>query len=773
MIPFDKNQDTLGIPNANPSVLDDLPESSGLPSKPMGLQMRKDIRFVPQNRVDNWTCVIEDPVAKKFYQVGRLEYLVASALDGNHDVASIQRLISQVHPSEHFDTNSVEATMKWLVNLGLATFPAVNKPTRPAIEPRSSDLEQAEPSTSAPSPSAPSQNPNAPTASRKSPGFNLPVDPFSLRFPLTDGAFIEKIARCIQFLCSAAGIVAGVLLMLVAAMTFTANASYFTELGTKLFVPEAALWWAGAWLLLKIFHELGHATFCVSEGARIRGAGIAFFYLAPMPYVDTTDTWRLPTRKSRVLCAAGGMWFELLLACLALVLCRWFENQTMQYFCVALATLGTFTTVAFNANPLVRFDGYYILSDLLDRPRLWTEAQSAWKSLFNGRSLFISTAISLHGLPLVLYGGGCFINRWIMMIGLAWGTWHAWRGIGLAIIALACYIWFIAPYIKKQSQLAATGQPAFRLPSLLRIAGVGLMIGMVAIMSYFVPSPLQPQVPGVLSYGNPCTVRPDSDGFIARVLVEDNRFLDAGTPIVEFENLNLSLTRATVALQLESSRERCLVLRAQAKIAEMQAEQAKVESLESQLAQLDTQSEQMIIKAPITGRFIARQLSRQVGQYIKAGQILGIMVPEEAVEASCSISQEDVEQYRASIGQPVFVYLQGLGRVQGRVKSVDPRGIDTLESPVLAAKFGGPIAVHYVSQDTEKKDSLRTNQPRFVATIAIDAFDSQDPISASLTAGQLCRVELIDSHLTVANTFNRWFKAFVQWIKPPQVDSQS
>ena len=735
-------------------------ESASTPST-LGLKLRSDIRFVPQSSSHQWTCVVEDPVAKKFYRIGHAEYMVASALDGSQDPAQLASSLARLHPSDNVDPKTIESTLKWLVNAGLV-LPPPSPVQNASLAPDSI----ASNSSVQPNPTSSSQSkPPQPT------GFSLPVDPFSFQFPLSDGSIVEKFASRIQWLCSIPALIGGIALILTAAVTFYANASFFTELGTKLFVPEAALWWAGAWLVLKLFHELGHATFCVAEGAKVRGAGLAFFYLAPMPYVNTTDMWRLPKMKSRAICAGGGMWFELLLACLALVMCRWFENSTWQYFCIALATLGTFTTIAFNANPLIRFDGYYILSDVLDRPMLWTEGQNAFKSLFSGKMMFLSTAVSLHGIPLILFGAGCFASRWLMMIGLAWGTWHAWHGVGLAIIAFASYLWFINPYLKKQRQLAMIGQPTYQLPSKLNVSMLGCAIGIIATVSYFIPSPWQPQVPGILSYKDPVVIRASVDGFIEKVLVEDGRYLNAETSIVEFLNPALSLTRNTVALQLQSSRERCMVLRAQAKIAEMQAEQAKVDSLEAQLEQLNLQSAQTTVKAPVAGRFKARQLSRQVGQFVKTGQVLGIIVPSEDLEASCSISQEDVEKYRESIDQPVFIYLANVGKIKGRVKSVEPRGCDTLESPILAAKYGGPIPVHFVTQDSESKDTLRTNNPRFVATISIDHAESNNRLTQLLSPGQLCRVCLIDTQITVANAVNRWVKAFVNWVKPPQVDS--
>jgi putative peptide zinc metalloprotease protein len=737
-----------------------MPPQSRPQDPPQGvLKLRTDLRFVPQHSAEKWDCIIEDPVAKQFYRIGREDYLIASALDGKHELARIVDFLTTHYPEASVDSEAIERSIKWFMSTGLASV------VQSKIVAKLDDDDAIELSN----PNPPNPNPAAQPLKRDS--FNIPVDPFYFKFQLMGGEKIEWLARKLHWLCSVPALIAGVVVILTAIVTFLSNPSVFTELGYKLFVPEAALWWAGAWFMLKFAHELGHATFCVAEGARVRGAGLAFFYLAPMPYVDTTDMWRLPTSKSRALCAAGGMWFELVLSCAALIVCNWFDNPTWQFFCIALATLGTFTTMAFNANPFVRFDGYFILSDMINRPTLWVEGENAWKSIFSGRMMFISTALSLHGLPLVLYGGGCFLNRMFMMIGLAWGTWHAWNGIGLVMIAFACYLWFINPYIKRQHQLSAFGQPAFQLPTFRKILTAATCLVAIAIASYFVPSPWQPLVPGILNYGDPTIVRPAGDGVIARVLVEDNQYIDEGTSLVVIENPNLELNRATVALQLESSRERCRVLRAQNKIAEMQAEQAKVDSFQEQSAQLEIQSAQMIIKAPIQGRFISRQLSRQVGQFTKAGQALGMIVPSTEVEVSCTVSQEDIQQYRSSIGDPVIIHLEGIGKVRGEIREIEPRGLDTLESPILAAKHGGPIAVHYISKETDNKDPMRTNKPRFIAKVIIDPISLSAATTEPLVAGQLCRVELIESQITLSNAINRWVDAFIKWVKPPQIDN--
>ncbi len=129
--------------------------------------------------------------------------------------------------------------------------------------------------------------------------------------------------------------------LLSAAILTVANGSErFWSLNEKLFVEDGRLWWLAAWFVLKCVHELGHAIAGVSTGSRIRSAGIHMIFMAPVPYVDVTDLWRVSNRRQRMLVSAAGMLAEIAVASAAVLIAFHTSNLQLQYFCAAVATFG-------------------------------------------------------------------------------------------------------------------------------------------------------------------------------------------------------------------------------------------------------------------------------------------------------------------------------------------------------------------------------------------------------------------------------------------------
>ncbi len=714
------------------------------PVRSVTFRLCDGLRFVPQRGSGEWHCIVESSKHQRFFRIGRIEYLIASSVDGLRDLSSIVGKLAESNPEMKMDGAIAEQTMRWLLSSGI-------------VQPVQNSASMGE---------APKQ-----AAAASNGGL---IDPFMFRIPILSGSSLSGFAKQLQFLCSKVSVIVSFVIMLAGLVSFLSNSTYFLQLSAKLFVPSAALWWLGAWFLLKIVHELGHALVCSAHGGELRGAGIASFYFAPVPYVDTTDMWRLPERRARAYCAAGGMWFEMIISAIAILVCQAVENPTLQYFCISIVTMGAFTTLAFNANPLVRFDGYYILSDAIDRPNLWSDGQNAWKSLWSDKAFLLSSTLSVHGLPLLAYGTACFVNRMLMMIGLAWGAWLTYRGLGLGLIALAGYLWFVRPFLRNRkmaiAQAAMSAMLGQAMPSQKSLRSKyirwGFSIVGVAITAFLasvLPSPFQPLSPGFVSYGDSNTLRAQSDGIIVEVFQSNDTIVEEGDPIARLENPTLKLECEKLRSNLESAQERCRVLRAQLKMPELQVEQARMEAIQQQLAQVELQLEQLIVTAPESGRLIARTLHNRLGQFVKIGQPLATIVANLAVEVHCSVDQTDVEAYRQHVGGDTEIFFSNNQRLVGTLNEVRPRGSESLENPALAAKYGGPIPVHLTNNPLDKENSLKTHAPRFEARLTFNS-----PLTEALTPGQLCRVGIANRQLSIAGLLDRWKNAFVEWVKPAE-----
>ena len=141
--------------------------------------------------------------------------------------------------------------------------------------------------------------------------------------------------------------------------------------------PLNAFWLYLAFALIKFIHELGHGFMCRRFGGEVHELGIMFLVLFPAPYVDASSAWSFRSRWHRALVGAGGMIFELFVA--AICAFAWLavkdSGSYWSLFLYNVMLIASVTTVLFNANPLLRYDGYYILSDLLEIPNLQSKSR--------------------------------------------------------------------------------------------------------------------------------------------------------------------------------------------------------------------------------------------------------------------------------------------------------------------------------------------------------------------------------------------------------------
>ena len=124
------------------------------------------------------------------------------------------------------------------------------------------------------------------------------------------------------------------------------------------------------WVVLKLIHELAHSLVCKKYGGRVASCGILVLLMIPMPYVDVTSSWRFENKWKRILTSAAGMLSEVFVAAIACYV--WANSQPgpIQYHAGNVIITASLHTLLFNINPLMRFDGYYMLADWLEIPNL-------------------------------------------------------------------------------------------------------------------------------------------------------------------------------------------------------------------------------------------------------------------------------------------------------------------------------------------------------------------------------------------------------------------
>lgn len=681
--------------------------------------LRADLRFTAHGDSRGVWYAVEDLRNCRFVRLGRKEYLVAAALDGKRTLDEIVAAVNTTDSSIGATTSQACTIVAWLASQGLIDVPAQ--------------------STEA-----------APTSGRSQVSPAAQLDPFFIRASLVSGPTLERMSRPLGGLLSFSGAIPAVAVVLIAAALVSLRFSEFLMLSTNLFVEDAKIWWLMAWLVLKIVHELGHAVAACRVGCPLRSAGIHLIFLAPVPYIDVTDLWSIPDRWQRIVCSAAGMMFEIVVAALAAIVAVTSSNESVKYFAAAVATLGTVTTIGFNANPFMRFDGYYILTDLIGRPNLWTDGQRALGILLKTAIWPFRTHPGKFSWPMAAYGFTCLVYRVVMLVTIAWWALLVWQGVGMLLIAWGTYLWFVSPILRhrKLRRPEANCTPRTWRAGLENLLGLSFSVGCTLVILWL-PSPIQPTIPGVVAFSEPAVLRSDAPGFLREVLATENELVKQGQIIARLSNPALAFELNDLRIQLEIAREKARVLQARGELAKSQAEQANLKSLENRLAQSEQRLQSLEIRATRDGQLRMEGLPNRIGQFLAAGALLGSIVNTAELEVRASTNQKDCPTLQRNLNCLVRIHSHGGQVGQAQVVNVNARGDAVLDEPALAACYGGPVPVE-LHQGEDGMDQLKLLRPRFQIRAQL-----QSQVDRRWTPGEVVWVSIPNERVAIGELLRR------------------
>jgi len=457
-----------------------------------------------------------------------------------------------------------------------------------------------------------------------------------------------------------------------------------------------ALWFA------KFCHELGHAYMAKRAGCRVHSMGIAFVVLLPMFYTDVSDAWRVKDRRSRLLIGAGGVLAEMLLACVALLAWSLLADGPLRTAAFLLASATWLTTVAINLNPFMRFDGYFLLGDLLGVDNLQGRAFALcrWRlreALFGYGAPMPEPLPPTLRLRLLAWGYASWIWRALLFFGIALAVYHLFfkaLGIFLMLVELG---WFIALPIWQELrfwwQNRERAEPRRSLPTLAVLGVLGLLL--------LVPWRTSVEVPAVLEASQVSELHTPVGAQINRVLVAEGQTVKAGDPLLELVSPDVEAHLHIVGLQLRAL---------QLQIARTRANPLTVADagvLESQLAQqladyrgLAAERERLQLRAPQDG--VVRDLDRslQAGVWLAPDQVLLRVVGQQRPKLRGYVEQQSLERLALGDEGRFVAEDPGLMALPVRLSELDATSSAALALPLLASDQGGPLAVR---RDAEQR----------------------------------------------------------------------
>jgi len=474
---------------------------------------------------------------------------------------------------------------------------------------------------------------------------------------------------------------------------------HFDELSDQssgVLAPKNLIYLYACTVFIKLIHEFGHGIVCKHFGGEVRTAGVMLMLLTPLPYVDATSSWGFRRRWQRIAVDAAGMGSEFLIASVALYLWLTTSDPLVNRLAYNVMFIASVSTILFNANPLLRFDGYYIFSDLFDLPNLYQRATQqlkylAERFLFGIRKAFSPSHDRNEEVWLTVYGIAAFIYRVLLLVFITYHVAQGFLGLGVAIAAFCVVLYFLTPIGKLIRYLISSERLERNRRRAISVT-VGILVVFFGALSA-IPLPRSFRAAGVLNPGTESVVYAQTGGAIAEIYVDTAEYVQAGDPLVRLESRELEQ-------DIESARSRLDQLSTQIEEARQNQFGTIVGSLVDQskagrmaIEELQKQRSNLVVTAPTSGIWTSPRSSELLGTWSPRGTELGRIVDlSEPVFVAAVSQRESGDLFDGDIqSSEVRLYQEVSLPYPVIEQTVDPAGQGKLPTAALGWLAGGEI----------------------------------------------------------------------------------
>ena len=488
----------------------------------------------------------------------------------------------------------------------------------------------------------------------------------------------------------------------------------------------------------KVLHEFGHGLACKRFGGQCHEMGVMFLVFTPCLYCNVSDSWMLPNKWHRIFISAAGMYVELILASAATFV-WWFSHPgIVNQLSLNVMFVCSVTTLMFNANPLMKYDGYYILSDWLEIPNLrqkssalLSSAMSHWLLGLPGRvDPFLPTG---HRWLFVIYSLAAPIYRWIITFSIFWFLYRLLEPYGVQIIGqLLAVIAILGLVIMPTRQLFRFFSVPGRWSAVnrTRFSTCLCALGAVFMIVLFFPLPHEIRCSFYLQPAVARNVYVEQGGIVMALHTEPGQIVKAGQPIVTLASAELARQLTSTAGELLAAEATYLVTQSGASLDDQIARElptalAAFQTASNKLAERQRDFERLIVRAPSDGILMAappRQKadsnadhlnrwhgspldSRNLGAFLEPQTIIGkVSVDQTKMQAVLAVDQADIEFVTAH--QPVKLWVRQVpGAVfHSNTGSVSSEQMSDIPKS-LSTRFGGDIVATADASGRERPQS--------------------------------------------------------------------
>lgn len=544
-------------------------------------------------------------------------------------------------------------------------------------------------------------------AKKKKPVANRVSELFFLKIPLWDpDPFLTRYKSVVDFVFSPKVLWGVAALMLSALIVFALNADRAFAQGGGILQPANLFALFMATFVTHIFHEMAHAALCKKLGGDVRNMGVMLLLFAPLPYADVTASWLMRNANHRAAIGAAGMFSDMAFCSLATWIWAFSPPGAINELALNVMFTTAVYTFVFNINPLMRFDGYYILSDLLRIPNLHqvSKAQFSawWRSWMLDEPVKPGDVVSpRRRLFLAVFFVTSFVYRNVISFGIILFLADQYFGLGLIGAAAMAYTSFIKPLAGGWREVSS---PYFRArhKNLLRrvLIGVAVFVGFLV----FVPVPDFRRVQGVAEAASRTPIYAEVEGELISIGASNGTFVAQGAALFVMDNPDLASQQLQTAAKIAAAKARLGLTNAEGGQA-LGAVQRELASLQVELTDIERRRAALVITAPRAGIWVSSaQSSWMEGNLVMRGMRLGEVVDEATLRFRGIVPQAAAYGLGSVTADRASVRVVGdlAQRRSLTALSVIPYSSKDLPSQSLTPLGGGDVSVTQTdSQDLQ------------------------------------------------------------------------
>ncbi len=458
---------------------------------------------------------------------------------------------------------------------------------------------------------------------------------------------------------------------------------------------------AGLWMLwwvyppVKLIHELAHGLAVRRWGGEVREWGVTLLVLMPMPWVDASASGTFRHARQRMAVSAAGIFAELALAAIALLVWLMVEPGLVRDTALTVMFVASVSTLLVNGNPLLRFDGYYILGDALDLPNLAARSRRWWIDTLRARVLGQPPAddmILARGERrwLIFYQPASWLYRLGLCAGIA-----LWLGDRVPLFGYVAGAWFawqllLSPLIALMRTLLDTNMAEAHRGRARVLAVVVVLL--VPLMLFGVPVPHVTLADGVVWLPDDAQVRAASAGFVERFELNDGDAVHAGEVIVRLSDDRLMAREQELSRELEGL-ESELFTSLQTNPVRAGRVGEQISQIEKELARVREQIDGLTVRAARDGRLVIPRQADLAGRFLPRGDLLGMVLDAQPAQVRVVVPHADAEALAQLENIEVQLVDRPDTRWRAEIIGQEPAASRQLPSQALGTAGGGSLAV--------------------------------------------------------------------------------